>query len=63
MQSLWYVSFTLGVSDKQFCNQILGYSYCQSCVDYQALMPRLGDEPGHQVMSVCAFCIEFLTGE
>lgn len=39
---------------------LAGYSYCSSCVDYQALMPRGGSESGYITMSVCAFCIEFL---
>ena len=41
----------------------LGYLYCNSCTDYQALMPRTGDESGYIVMPVCAYCIDFLTGE
>ncbi|KAF8882505.1 hypothetical protein CPB84DRAFT_1686646 [Gymnopilus junonius] len=42
------------------CNHC-GYSYCQSCSDYQALMPRSGAEMGYDPMNVCAFCIEHLT--
>ncbi|OCH85777.1 hypothetical protein OBBRIDRAFT_821399 [Obba rivulosa] len=42
------------------CNHC-GYSYCQSCSDFQALMPRAGPEAGHDVVPVCAFCIENLT--
>ncbi|KAF8962612.1 hypothetical protein BDZ97DRAFT_1105009 [Flammula alnicola] len=42
------------------CNHC-GYSYCHSCSDYQALMPRNGAETGYDAMNVCAFCIEFLT--
>ncbi|PPQ67757.1 hypothetical protein CVT24_002767 [Panaeolus cyanescens] len=39
-----------------------GYSYCHSCSDYQALMPRAGqDQSGYDPMHVCGFCIEFLT--
>ena len=34
-----------------------GYSYCYSCSDYQALMPRRGNEAGYDPMPVCAFCI------
>ncbi|PPQ82978.1 hypothetical protein CVT26_005541, partial [Gymnopilus dilepis] len=42
------------------CNHC-GYSYCHSCSDYQALMPRQGPEQGYDPMHVCAFCIEYLT--
>ena len=38
-----------------------GYSYCHSCSDFQALMPRSGTETGYDSMHVCGFCIEFLT--
>ncbi|KAI0688416.1 hypothetical protein BC835DRAFT_1549977 [Cytidiella melzeri] len=38
------------------CNHC-GYSYCHSCSDYQALMPR-GDNSGYDPMPVCAYCIE-----
>ncbi|KDQ58735.1 hypothetical protein JAAARDRAFT_176824 [Jaapia argillacea MUCL 33604] len=41
------------------CNHC-GYSYCSSCSDYQALMPRAGGMTGYDPMPVCAFCIEFL---
>ncbi|KAM5533395.1 hypothetical protein V8D89_012945 [Ganoderma adspersum] len=46
------------------CNHC-GYSYCHSCADYQALMPRRGESgPGSTVgydpLPVCAFCIEML---
>ncbi|ETW77980.1 hypothetical protein HETIRDRAFT_435892 [Heterobasidion irregulare TC 32-1] len=41
------------------CNHC-GYSYCSSCSDYQALMPRSGSESGYQPMPVCSFCIENL---
>ena len=42
-----------------------GYSYCHSCTDFQALMPRressdLGAVSGYDPMPVCAFCIEML---
>jgi hypothetical protein len=44
-----------------------GYSYCSSCSDYQALMPRTSADTGYQVTqtgyevsSVCAYCIENL---
>jgi hypothetical protein len=39
---------------------LLGYSYCHTCSDYQALMPRPGSD-GYDTMHVCGFCIEFLT--
>ncbi|KDR80147.1 hypothetical protein GALMADRAFT_242406 [Galerina marginata CBS 339.88] len=42
------------------CNHC-GYSYCHSCSDYQALMPRNGPETGYDPMHVCSYCIEFLT--
>lgn len=37
-----------------------GYSYCSSCSDYQALMPREGSGSGYDPVHVCAFCIENL---
>ncbi|KAG7441107.1 uncharacterized protein BT62DRAFT_937347 [Guyanagaster necrorhizus] len=40
------------------CNHC-GYSYCHSCTDYQALMPRTGSN-GYEALNVCAYCIEFL---
>ncbi|KDR80134.1 hypothetical protein GALMADRAFT_242382 [Galerina marginata CBS 339.88] len=42
------------------CNHC-SYSYCHSCSDYQALMPRNGPETGYDPMHVCSYCIEFLT--
>ncbi|KAI0250629.1 hypothetical protein BJV78DRAFT_1127617 [Lactifluus subvellereus] len=42
------------------CNHC-GYSYCSSCSDYQALMPREGTSAGFDPVPVCAFCIENLT--
>ncbi|KAI0296377.1 hypothetical protein BC826DRAFT_1091102 [Russula brevipes] len=42
------------------CNHC-GYSYCSSCSDYQALMPRGGPSSGFDPVPVCAFCIENLT--
>ncbi|KAI0261645.1 hypothetical protein BC834DRAFT_1028181 [Gloeopeniophorella convolvens] len=42
------------------CNHC-GYSYCSSCSDYQALMPREGFGAGYDPVPVCAFCIENLT--
>ncbi|CAA7269961.1 unnamed protein product [Cyclocybe aegerita] len=42
------------------CNHC-GYAYCHSCSDYQALMPRTGNETGYDAMNVCAYCIEYLT--
>ncbi|KAL1946238.1 hypothetical protein VTO73DRAFT_15365 [Trametes versicolor] len=41
------------------CNHC-GYSYCHSCSDYQALMPRRGNESGYDPVPVCGFCIELL---
>ncbi|KAI0720709.1 hypothetical protein C8T65DRAFT_632527 [Cerioporus squamosus] len=45
------------------CNHC-GYSYCHSCTDYQALMPRSGangeSTSGYDPLPVCAFCIEML---
>ncbi|KAF8524349.1 hypothetical protein BU17DRAFT_42956 [Hysterangium stoloniferum] len=41
--------------------QHCGYSYCSSCADYQALMPRSSsDNRGYDPQTVCAFCIEML---
>ncbi|KAI0298735.1 hypothetical protein B0F90DRAFT_1810874 [Multifurca ochricompacta] len=42
------------------CNHC-GYSYCSSCSDYQALLPREGSGAGYDPVPVCAFCIENLT--
>ncbi|KAJ7064841.1 hypothetical protein C8F01DRAFT_1128398, partial [Mycena amicta] len=42
------------------CNHC-SYMYCHSCTDYQGLMPRTGTETGYDPMSVCAYCIEYLT--
>ncbi|KAI0277937.1 hypothetical protein BGY98DRAFT_917623 [Russula aff. rugulosa BPL654] len=42
------------------CNHC-GFSYCSSCSDYQALMPREGPSAGFDPVPVCAFCIEKLT--
>ncbi|EKM58134.1 uncharacterized protein PHACADRAFT_182515 [Phanerochaete carnosa HHB-10118-sp] len=43
------------------CNHC-GHLYCQSCTDYQALMPRQGGgNAGYDPASVCAYCIENLT--
>ncbi|KAI0760168.1 hypothetical protein C8Q74DRAFT_1208670 [Fomes fomentarius] len=47
------------------CGTLLGYLYCHSCTDYQALMPRreqsdLGATSGYDPIPVCAFCIEML---
>ncbi|KAF4564655.1 hypothetical protein EYR40_010822 [Pleurotus pulmonarius] len=41
------------------CNHC-GYSYCHSCSDYLALMPRSGNEAGYDAQSVCGYCIEYL---
>ncbi|KAJ3744984.1 hypothetical protein DFH05DRAFT_1396808 [Lentinula detonsa] len=43
------------------CNHC-GYAYCNSCSDFQALMPRdsSSGQSGYDPMNVCAYCIEFL---
>ncbi|KAI0763127.1 hypothetical protein BD413DRAFT_450196, partial [Trametes elegans] len=41
------------------CNHC-GYSYCHSCTDFQALMPRRGSESGYDAVPVCGYCIEYL---
>ncbi|KAI0642622.1 hypothetical protein C8Q79DRAFT_983074 [Trametes meyenii] len=41
------------------CNHC-GYTYCHSCTDFQALMPRRGSESGYDPVPVCGFCIELL---
>ena len=38
----------------------IGYTYCNSCSDYQALMPRIGLDSGYDRVPVCAFCIQYL---
>lgn len=43
-----------------FVSILLGYSYCHSCTDFQAIMPRFGSEPGLDPVSVCGFCIDNL---
>ncbi|KAJ7512695.1 hypothetical protein B0H11DRAFT_4180 [Mycena galericulata] len=52
--------FNFLLSRPRKCNHC-GYSYCNSCTDYQGLMPRTGSETGYDVMNVCAYCIEYLT--
>ncbi|KAF8182024.1 hypothetical protein BJ912DRAFT_1124664 [Pholiota molesta] len=52
--------FNLIFTRSRRCNHC-GYSYCHSCTDYQALMPRSGADTGYDAMNVCSFCIEFLT--
>lgn len=49
----------------QLCNlRVLGYSYCHSCTDYQALVPRSQPQSnGYDSIPVCAFCIEFLQSQ
>ncbi|KAL1746846.1 hypothetical protein HDZ31DRAFT_61788 [Schizophyllum fasciatum] len=45
------------------CNHC-GYSYCHSCTDFQALMPRAvraGANAGYDVVPVCAFCADVLS--
>ncbi|KAF8068829.1 hypothetical protein FPV67DRAFT_1415160 [Lyophyllum atratum] len=51
--------FNMFLSRSRKCNHC-GYSYCHNCSDYQAMMPRGGQEAGYDSMHVCAFCIEFL---
>ncbi|KII87610.1 hypothetical protein PLICRDRAFT_641825 [Plicaturopsis crispa FD-325 SS-3] len=52
--------FNLIFTRSRKCNHC-GYSYCSSCADYQALMPRSGPQgAGYDVMSVCAYCIDHL---
>ncbi|RDB29786.1 hypothetical protein Hypma_013949 [Hypsizygus marmoreus] len=51
--------FNVILNRSRKCNHC-GYSYCHNCTDYQALMPRSGQD-GHGLMNVCGFCIEFLT--
>lgn len=42
---------------------LVGYTYCSSCSDNQALMPRTGsNETGYDPAAVCNYCIEYLTG-
>ncbi|KAI0947932.1 hypothetical protein AcW1_009566 [Taiwanofungus camphoratus] len=52
--------FNILFSRSRRCNHC-GYSYCHSCTDFQALMPRGGTESGYDVVPVCAFCIDNLT--
>ncbi|KAI5121709.1 hypothetical protein M0805_002102 [Coniferiporia weirii] len=42
------------------CNHC-GYTYCHSCSDYQAVMPRNASSSGYDPVSVCAFCIRYLS--
>ncbi|KAI0366799.1 hypothetical protein BV20DRAFT_981714 [Pilatotrama ljubarskyi] len=51
--------FNLLFARSRRCNHC-GYSYCHSCTDFQALMPRRGSESGYDPVPVCAFCIELL---
>ncbi|TRM62035.1 hypothetical protein BD626DRAFT_570254 [Schizophyllum amplum] len=54
--------FNIIFTRSRHCNHC-GYSYCHSCSDYQALMPRetrSGGNAGYDVVQVCSFCIEFL---
>ncbi|KAF9511633.1 hypothetical protein BS47DRAFT_1141928 [Hydnum rufescens UP504] len=44
----------------RICNHC-GFSYCTSCSDHQALMAREANEPGYDVVQVCAYCIERLS--
>ncbi|KAJ7334707.1 hypothetical protein DFH08DRAFT_879168 [Mycena albidolilacea] len=52
--------FRILLLPRRKCNHC-GYSYCYSCTDYYGLMPRTGDQPGHDQMNVCGYCIEFLS--
>ncbi|GJE85480.1 RING-finger domain-containing protein [Phanerochaete sordida] len=53
--------FNLLFARSRKCNHC-GHLYCQSCTDYQALMPRQGDgNSGYDPVAVCAYCIENLT--
>ena len=50
---------------KSWLDVLVGHLYCQSCTDFQALMPRQGDgqTAGYDPVPVCAFCIENLTSK
>ncbi|KAG8886308.1 hypothetical protein FRB98_001328 [Tulasnella sp. 332] len=52
-------SLPIIVRSAKECN-FCGYSYCSSCCDNQALMPRSGEVTGYDPVDVCAFCIELL---
>ncbi|KAF9467771.1 hypothetical protein BDZ94DRAFT_1376408 [Collybia nuda] len=53
--------FNMFLNRSRKCNHC-GYSYCQNCTDYQAMMPRRQEgQTGYDPMNVCAYCIEFLT--
>ncbi|KAF8230333.1 hypothetical protein L208DRAFT_1109545, partial [Tricholoma matsutake] len=52
--------FNVFLNRSRKCNHC-GYSYCHNCTDYQALMPRSGQDAGYDSMNVCAYCIDFLT--
>ncbi|EIM88929.1 uncharacterized protein STEHIDRAFT_119708 [Stereum hirsutum FP-91666 SS1] len=52
--------FNLLFTRSHRCNHC-GYSYCSSCSDYQALMPRTGPDTGYEPVTVCTFCIGNLT--
>ncbi|KAG6886885.1 hypothetical protein C0995_003593 [Termitomyces sp. Mi166 len=51
--------FNMFINRSRKCNHC-GYLYCGNCSDYQALMPRSGQESGYDPMPVCAFCIDYL---
>lgn len=61
-QSSLFLSLSF-VSFPDVLSAFVGYQYCHSCSDYQALMPRSGAERGYDPMNVCAFCIELLSSE
>ncbi|KZP15321.1 hypothetical protein FIBSPDRAFT_912562 [Athelia psychrophila] len=57
--------FNIVFTRRTRCNHC-GYSYCSSCSDYQALMPRTSSDghrqsqTGYESAPVCAFCIDNL---
>ncbi|KAF7763614.1 hypothetical protein Agabi119p4_8151 [Agaricus bisporus var. burnettii] len=51
--------FNLFFSRSRKCNHC-GYSYCHSCSDFQALLPRSGSGSGYDSVHVCGYCIELL---
>ena len=41
-----------------------GHLYCQSCTDFQALMPRQGEgNAGYDVVPVCGYCLHNLNSK
>ncbi|GLB42115.1 hypothetical protein LshimejAT787_1101300 [Lyophyllum shimeji] len=51
--------FNMFLNRSRKCNHC-GYLYCHNCSDFQAMMPRGGQDAGYDLMHVCAFCIDFL---